>query len=289
MSDFENKRLVTATGCAVIRKRPSYLLIVGSVAGNGNTLELALQNLDAKQAIVESWLKRLDACGIEFGESRLPEQREADPMSLARRRVKAAAQKTNKLLKGILAEPPAQDVRKADVFKTFLASWPLAGLSSREVLILSDRIRVEAGEAGDDEHEAEADSQRSYPETGFESVAAAVESLGYEENENRDTCFLFRTLLDLSDKERLTRQALADAKENAELIARLSGFSLGGLHSVREYTSISFRSEQAHDLLRGSAFPILKEVDLEKQYSAHLENPRAVEFTLSLSVSYEIA
>ena len=279
---------ITVQGQASIRKRPNYLLIIGSVLGKGNSLELALQNLEAKQKLVESWLLRIEAGDIEFGEPRLPEQVESDGMDVAKLHMKRL-EKTRRLLgRAMGTEDPDTSQpgnRQANVTKTFMASWKLEGLSSSEVLILADRIRVEAGDESD-EPEQTPPLDSDLPSSAMAAVELAT-SMTPDKFDDRETRFLFKTAMDSADKQQLVDIAIADARQSALTIADRAGLDITELESIRQHTHF-VNTEQTMDFMRDRAFPILKEVHLDKKDAIYLENPRPAVFTLAMSVTFRV-
>lgn len=275
MSD-KSEATVSVEGKAVIRIKPSDFILIGSVTGEGTTLQNALDELEKKRAQVEPWLLEIGNATIEFGSARLPEQAEVDVF-------KAAAARGMSHL-----QSPTEPVAKTrKVFQAYSAVWSIEEMTSNQILIFSDRLRFETQDKPVEESLPEPDfeSEEFDPEMFQKQLLARMEP---NREENREAHFLFRSRLPKEEFESGIKNACENARRNAELIASGAGRKLGDLQSISGH-SICGYDHLHNDVHRSSLLPMLNEVDLTAGERVSLsENPKPAKFDISLHASYKL-
>lgn len=267
---------VSVAGNAVVRVKPSDFILIGSVTGEGTTLQNALDELEKKRAQVEPWLLEIGNTKIEFGAARLPEQAEVDVF-------KTAAVRGMSHLH--TATEPAPKTRK--VLQAYSAVWPIEEMTSNQILIFADRLRFETQDKPVEEIPPEPviHSEEFDPEVFQKQLLARLEP---NQDENREAHFLFRSRLPKDEFELGVKRAFENAKQNAELIASGAGRTLGELQSISGHSICGY--DHLHkDMQRSSLLPMLNEVDLTAGERVLLsENPKPAKFDISLHATYKL-
>lgn len=270
-----NSATVSVEGRAVIRVKPSDFILIGSVTGEGSTLQNALDELEEKRAQVEPWLLGIGNATIEFGAARLPEQ--TDPSIYQ-----------SPMTRGMPnLHGPEPEVRTRKVFQAYLAVWSIENMSSNEILIFSDRMRFETQDKNieEDPQDSATDLNEFDPQMLHKQLLSRMEP---NREENREAHFLFRARLPKKEFETGVAIACEDAMANAKLLAAGVGRKVGNLRSVSGH-SIGRIDQIQNDMHRSNQHPMLNEVDLTADEWVSLsENPKPARFTISFHASYEL-
>ena len=280
MGDAPN---LSVSATATVRQRPSALMMVAEIRATQQTLELALQLLEKKREAVGAWMKRLGATDVTYGEPRLPDQVEPTAEQAVARMQR---QVERRLGRGV-ASAPEHDPRKT-VMLCFSAHWDIAGLSSRDVLILADRVRFETEEeTPQEEHQEDPTPSRWMMDPG-EALAALAGKL-WEPAEGNEPHFLFLSCLSEDSYSEALREAFRRAQHEAELQAVACGMTLGR----RTHFHVSLNDRNAlrgmSDYHRHAKVPMLSEAQIDKEtWQQVSESPRAAEFSVSLNATYEL-
>lgn len=273
---------IHVNGDATVRKLPSKLLIVGSIEGAGETLSIAFDDLETKKSRICSWLKELESDPVEFGEPRLPEQREQDVHSLVAKKSMAAS---------MFGVAEGSSARSATVLNAFQASWNLEGMNAREVLVFSDRLRVEAEPSSAPKPANPPTPDLNAPNSNYLEMMQqmrlqAMASMERQFDENRETCFLFCAELADDEMQKARVEAFQSATKRATLVAQSVGKRLGTLTCVT-MEQLDLDRERLTTMHRLQHLPLLKEVSLDPK-NIYSENPRAVEFHLKLHYHFSV-
>ena len=278
---------VTALGKATVRRRPSRLVMVGSISGNGTTLQLSLEDVAKKKQSTTNWLYGLKAEEINYGEPRFPDQVEPNPYT--------AIQRRRQLRKG---KAKTSFVNRI-VLVTYSAIWSIEEMTSDEIMIFSDRLRFES--ANDESPATKQDVQTEEPtKRDFElDIPGVDEMLEMQRDmmselekppaENRETYFLFLSRLPQPDVEKAVNNACQDARSKASIMAKAVGKKIGELNSVSSFTADTAGRLSIGKIHREQFMPMLQEVYLgDDNNEIFSENPKAAEFNFSIHLTFQL-
>lgn len=134
MNTARNKSTVSASHTAVIRTRPTILLMIGRLRASAANLEQALTIVKQRYHDTAMRLARLGAQAVEQGEPHLDDRADPDPMA----RVRAAViSRHRQPLNDALPDQPGVNI-------TLTGKWDISTLSVEETLILVDQLRFDA-------------------------------------------------------------------------------------------------------------------------------------------------
>ena len=280
MADTPSKRTTTVcgTGTIIVRQRPTFMLLKLTLRATEPTLELGFAHLKKQREQVEKWLRGLNATQVDFGEPHFADQDGSDPMK--RRAMRMTSALTRR--KGADAKEEAK-AQELNVVTTAL--WPIDTLSAEQVLIQVDRLRFETAESGPPV-EAEESPPWASPEERFqEIVARAVEPFV----ETGKPLILFSTKLSEERLNDATLRATAQARQAAERLAAAFGKPLGvptyinanggRMASIRADRMMA--RQRCEGLLSGTSYDLGEDEVVS-------EDPRSVEFNLSVSMNFEL-
>ena len=268
---------ISAQGRAMIRQRPSYLLMSGMLQASEATLELALENLHKRSDATLKWLKRLEAQGIEFSEPRFPEQVDPDPMSsMMTRRI------TNR--KGY--EPPeSEDDGKKKINVVYTARWPIDKMSSDQVLIFADRLKFEASELADPESAPEEEPVWTPDDDPLQTMMSQM----MEPAADASTRFFFISQLSKEQYQVGLSDALADAQETAETIAKAAGRKIIRIQSIQCSPDTAGQLHMMNRIRRQFEASNLAETSYgQGENEIVSESPKAAVFSVTLTAIYLI-
>jgi hypothetical protein len=268
---------------ATIQQQPSELMMVAEVTASGQTLELALKLLQKKRDAVSAWMDRLGAKEVRFGAARFPDQVVPD----ATRMIERVQQRVRRQMSMSLpAEPATEPGRNVGV--CFAATWSIEGMTSDEVLILADRIQLEATDADD---KADADPQAAeerWTEDPIGNIQSVLTDL-WQPIEGNEPYFLFMSQLTEEHYLATLTEAFRKAEQEARLLARAVGKELGELSSVHSATQDWNAQDHVRQYQRVQHTPILAEVPVQTgRFQQVSESPKAAEFTVSIHVTYTL-
>ena len=277
--------VVSVSGTAVVRRRPSLLMMLRSVEATAPTLELALSRLRLKSEAAVQLLQRLDAQNIEFGEPRFPEQQESGPLSMARRRV--AAVKAAAGARGAKNKTNGPGNSHKQVQATVSAVWPIEDMTSEEVLILVDRLQFETADQSEEADQPELPESDGW-ESGLAQQAREMFSGLVDVPEQGGSQFLFVSRLPEDLRKEAVANAVADGRKKAELIAEAAGRQIGDIETI--YTNgIVPHEMQIKRYSQSTNMPLLAETSFGSvKDEIILESPRAADFNISLTLSFHL-
>lgn len=271
-----SNRSISVQGTKVVRVNPSDYILIGSIKGEGATLENALSKLGQKRSKVEPWLTGVGKAKIDFGVPRLPEQKDLDVYTATVARHKH-----------MLPHQPPKSTGMRKVFQTYSAIWSIENMSADEILILSDRLRFEAQpDVTPDESAEPFDAMTEFSPEHIQKRMSKL--LQPAEDADPETYFLFRSQLSNEEFTAGVKSACENARENADMIAAGAGQSIGELRSISSHSvaSITHATDAIH---RNTFQPMLKEVDsVAGERMILSENPKPAEFSISLHLTFDL-
>ncbi len=271
---------VSAEGTAIIRQRPSCLVMVGSIEASETTLELTLKSLSQKRVAVSRWLESLEATDIKFGEPRFPNQVDPDPVRMVQQRTRQRIRRSSR------NEEEEQENKRVVV--SYSAVWPIAEKSSDEVLIFVDRLQFESEGLTGSKQEPEEVATPSWSDDPMEEIQSMMAGFPPDSIE-KETHFLFLSRVNDAQLEEAMAEAFADAKLKATRIARAAEAELGELQNAHSLRSETESMYSWHQIQRRSTMPLLTEAPFCVRKDEFVtESPRTVEFVLTVHVTYAL-
>ena len=281
--DTRTKSQVTTYGTAILRKRPSLLLMKMTLHAAEATLELGLANIKKQCEAASRWLQRLNADQIEFGEPHFAIPFDGDPM----RHAKLIAAATTRKIEPFGSKSPTAEPKR-DVHMILTAMWNIDSMSAEETLIFFDRLRFEATtiDATPNESPLEPPAFTS-PEEQVCEMIATMAQIAEPPKENLQPQFLFIARLPQEQLVHATHEAISQAREQAEKLAESMEMRLGTLINIHQNysASISTRTDQVMErqrcgaILAGSSF-------VPEEHDIISEDPRSAIFRISVMASY---
>lgn len=269
---------------ATVRSQPSELMMVAEVTAAGQTLQLALELLQRKRKAVADWMARLGAREVRFGTPRFPDQVVPAATQMAERIQRRVRQQ---LSPHRSAEPPQESGR--NVVVCFAATWSIAGMSADEVLILADRVRLEASEAENRQDAKSSAAEGRWSEQSIPDFGAMMAAMS-RPSEGNEPHFLFLSQISEDCYRSTLSEAFRRAEREAQLLARAAGKELGevtSIHSVRRDDTSVDQMNQMHRLQHA---PALFEFPLHTARLQQVsESPKAADFTFTVGVTYALA
>ena len=278
-SESEEQARCSVAGTAVVRRRPSVLVMKLPLKAAGATLDLGLARSRTQREAAAGWLRGLGADHVEIGEPHFADQAEMDQAT----RIRAVTAAARPRRPG--ADAPAADAARG-VRVVLTATWDISRLSADEVLLLLDRLRFESAPPAPPAEPAEEQPAWTDP---AEAVMRVMQQFTEPPAENLAPQFLFVTRLAADEVERATADALAAARRSADLVARAAGRRVVGLSSVIGHRAAvpDGRHDQMVErnrcaaLLAGTTF-VLREGDVVA------DDPRAVDVVVTLNATFTL-
>jgi len=268
---------------ATVRQQPSELMMVAEITASGQTLELALKLLQRKREAVSEWMERLGARDVRFGTPRFPDQVTPSATQMVERMQRRVRQQL-----GQRPSPESSQDSGRNVVVCFAATWSIAGMSSDEVLILADRIRLEASEP---EHEPDASrtsAQHRWSDDSAHDIGEMLTEL-CQPIEGSEPHFLFLSQIDEECYKSALAEAFKNAAKEAQLLAFAAGGVLGELASVHSTMHQGTTHEHVNQIHRLQHAPILAEVPLQtSRFQQVSESPKPAEFSFSVSATFQL-
>jgi hypothetical protein len=276
--DPQSQTRVMSSGTVTVRQRPSLLLMKVPLHAAEATLELGLTRLKKQCEAASRWLTRLNAIRVEFGEPHFAGQADMDPL----KQMRAA---TGLALGQRAAKSPSSE-RKRDVNVVLTAMWDIAAMSAEETLVFVDRLQFEAATDAGAAEPAEESPRWATPE---EQAHRFMPPIGEPPTEDRAPQFLFIAQLGEEQLAKVSAEAFALARQNAERLARTVGMRLGKLGFVHYgvggpeigRTDKLLNRQRCGALLAGSSY------DLGENEIVS-DHPQSADFTVKVDVQYQL-
>ncbi|HYH66819.1 MAG TPA: hypothetical protein VD866_19150 [Urbifossiella sp.] len=283
MADDPAKRTTCmATGTAVVRRRPSVLLMKLPLKTGGATLDLGLALSRTRREAAANWLRGLGAARVEIGEPHFADQAEMDQAT----RIRLAMAKHRPRMPG--AEAPDEEPDRG-VRVVLTATWDIGGLSADEALLLLDRLRFESAPPPPAEPAEGAEEPAAWVDPA-QMIQQMMRQMTEPPAEDLAPQFLFVTRLGDDDLARATADALAAGRAAAERMARAAGLTVAGLASIHFSRSGApdVRPDQLMERHRCAA--LLAGTSFEPREGDVVSNdPRAMDVGVSVSATYVLA
>ena len=267
----------SGNGTVSVRQRPSLLLMKIRVRAVEATLELGLARLKRQCEAATQWLKRAGAVRVETGDPHFDDQIGLDPIT----KMQAAVAARVRLPAGGSSQP-----RERGVNQVITALWDIAAMSAEEILVFLDRLRFEAGVDADSAEGAEEPPPWETPEAQLREILTQIHR---PPTNDREPVFLFIARLSEEQQAKATVEAVAQARQNAERLARGAGMRLGTMKSLHfgGFGSAPHRTDKMMDrqrcmaLLAGSCYDLAENELIS-------DDPRPAEFTITVNASFAL-
>lgn len=283
MADDPVKRpTCMATGTAVVRRRPSVLLMKLPLKTGGATLDLGLALSRTRREAAANWLRGLGAARVEIGEPHFADQAEMDQAT----RIRLATAKHRPRMPG--AEAPDEEPDRG-VRVVLTATWDIAGLSADEALLLLDRLRFESAPPPPAEPAEGAEEPAAWVDPA-QMIQQMMRQMTEPPAEDSAPQFLFVTRLGEDDLTRATADALVAARATAERLARAAGLTVAGLSGIISTRCGPPDGRQDQMMERMRCAGLLAGTSFEsREGDVVSDDPRAVEVAVSVGAGYALA
>ncbi|AWM35600.1 DUF541 domain-containing protein [Gemmata obscuriglobus] len=265
--------MVSANATAVVRQRPSVLLMIARVRAAGATLDASLAEMHQLADDTVRRLMRLGATRAWAGDSHPDDQADPDPIA----RMRAAAGR------GARGATP-EDRRGVNV--AVAATWDITGLSADAVLSLVDQLRFDVAA---NVNPSEPTSERE--PLPWADPAAQIQHMiakATQPEDDRSPKFVYIARPTDEQLTRASAEAYRAARGRAERLARAAGRQLGVVSSLNYGHAASVRPDRMMTDQRCSALLAAVGYVLEEDEVAS-DDPRATELAVTVHVSHYLA
>lgn len=227
---------VRGTGEAVLERKPALMRMHLQLLAKGKDLTEAIARLSTQRAEVEKQLETLGAVktSIHFSEIELDQTQDRAERQIEMIMRRRMAQKRG----GKGSAKNDAIVKPAKVRMTLTAEWPLTVGEAAETLIAVEKLQktIQAADWGGTN-----DSEELTPEE--EELAEEMEGADFVDqdesgHEPGQPTFVFVANIEEADREQALSEAFAEAKQQAEVLAKAAELKLGTLISLEADTGM---------------------------------------------------
>ena len=261
---------VSSKGAVNVLQRRSLLMMVVRLRANESTLELGLANLNEQREVASKWLDKLGALRIEFSEPFFVRHIETDPRK--------------QLMAAVIGKHPKVKENVCEVQIVVSALWDISALSAEQTLIFFHRLLFETSPDTADPKVPKTNPRWA---TKAEPLGTFLSELQQAEPDDESPEFLFISRLNEEQMQNATTEAFTLARQNAEMLARSSGMSLGKIWMVSRTTCSQRQEGHARMMAQQRYMSILADTSYKLEENEMVsDDPRSVTFTVSVSTTY---
>jgi hypothetical protein len=219
---------ISATGTAVLKKRPQILRLHMELGAKGGDLKDVLARLAARREAARKTLEELGATpsAVEFGDVKIV------PGKSDQRRQMEAMIRQRMRVAGKAATQEAAKKELTTVSMSVTAEWPLKSDSAEQRLLFAHELQ-EKMTAADLGGQKEAEKLSAEEQEISEEDEAQMPRYGYEEGPKfGEPVFLYVAKLTDEEQAKALAEAFGKAKVGAGRLAAAAGTSLGPLRQI---------------------------------------------------------
>ncbi len=231
MSGDQPVQTVAGTGMATVSRQPGRIRMHIVLKASGATLEEALAQLKSRREAAVAKLEALkaDQASIKTGAPTVAEGQSEQRRRMEQMIIPQLRARGQQIPPGLMAP------QLASVSTTLTAEWPLEAATPEDVLLRTEAIRTQIKEANLSGSGAE---EELSPEA--QELAEEMAGMGYDDDSpvpEGEPLFLYVAHLSEADREKVTAEAFAKARDQASSFARAAGTDLGPLVSLAGHGS----------------------------------------------------